>query len=1242
MSWISWTSLVPTLLVLSASLAWWFTEPKTAHINLIAAAGAALFCWAVAPELCRDLSASAYVLAVDALAASRLHLVLLRHFNMLIVGIAVGWLARRAWQTLWKPVPELINILGVDVPDPPDVSLAEIRADAATIHWTRAPANRSVQKFLIQVNGVVVGEVAANQEPAIVVSGLKPDHFYNVRVIAVNSNNFQAGSRVIRLRTFARDGRPQLGNARLPSNFVAEDLPRGATPSEVGDDSGTPRSPFPALEVPTIQEPTVTPPCRDGNTTAGQGPRRNTVTRRHSPSTASLDQQPPSQPPPPPRDDANAADSEQSLPELTEKFEGIRKETEDVLAQIAKEEGDNKLLMEELEAEKQEKRREQKKKEEQTERLRKDVHATDRTMRNAMQRKVQKEKVLKEKQNERAKFHDTIAKWEKSIGEMRKERESFTRQMAGLEEERDQKVEQAREENGNLQAECSRLEAELREKREQVKELEAARKLLPGGDEDGEWREKLSEERREWYRSGVGRELQDITTMETKRGRSLDEQLRILTIQVQQIPLQHNHYAMYGQAGASGLGDGDHTAAAAAHLARRGRPANALSGVPVPAPLPIFSQIDAAISAAPAGFSSARSANAPPGFAPGSFLDHSEMARLDEMSLRTAPLSPSATALLPSNLMADLDDDENDDPGSGSRFPPESFLGQPQPQPPAQAQAQAHQQHRSSPDHAPQSPASSGKSPSIFASPHGSSNHLPFPPFQNDVAERMSIHATGTIPSPVSTEPASNNKLSGFFPFQRSRHAKTVGQDGIPFGSLKPGQSQSFPKQGDDLDGFSRRRISLTGGWGMFNRNSVGPEIGEAMATAAGTAPNHNTRTFGRGLSLFGSHRAPGGLLPDRDESSPGPESIASAELPRPSTDSSSIWGPHPGDLGKSRLWSPSAWSREPSRRPSLQGSPSALKTSLASADDEILGEEMLPNVNEVGVIGSRPPNQSRGAGAGGRLNPNAPAFNIASFFKSNKPEKDKEKDGKEKSGKADKKDKAKNKDKKVKESVSPEGGHNSILVDLDSPLEPRKSRDGVSVRTQTSTTTMSESRDSLSLDVSFSNAPSEAATSSVGGGALSSSFKDESNVVRKLFRKGSSSKFNITGRLSSSGDKGSSNTNPGGNDSDNNNNAKKSKKGPSSTTSTSGGTSVGRESTGDLESVTDAGGEESTASASNNINNNNSPVLGKNKESKARWLSNFGKKGRREKESLDLERSKEVQQQQQQQGSVEADGLAE
>jgi len=63
-------------------------------------------------------------------------------------------LLHRAWLTLWKPVPELITILGVEVPEPPEVSLAGIKADNVTLHWTRPESNKVVHKYLIQVNGV--------------------------------------------------------------------------------------------------------------------------------------------------------------------------------------------------------------------------------------------------------------------------------------------------------------------------------------------------------------------------------------------------------------------------------------------------------------------------------------------------------------------------------------------------------------------------------------------------------------------------------------------------------------------------------------------------------------------------------------------------------------------------------------------------------------------------------------------------------------------------------------------------------------------------------------------------------------------------------------------------------------------------------------------------------------------------------------------------------------------------------
>lgn len=75
-------------------------------------------------------------------------------WNNNISNIAFYRLLHRAWLTLWKPVSELISILGVEVPEAPEVSLAGIKADAVTLHWTRPEINRPVIRYLIQVNGV--------------------------------------------------------------------------------------------------------------------------------------------------------------------------------------------------------------------------------------------------------------------------------------------------------------------------------------------------------------------------------------------------------------------------------------------------------------------------------------------------------------------------------------------------------------------------------------------------------------------------------------------------------------------------------------------------------------------------------------------------------------------------------------------------------------------------------------------------------------------------------------------------------------------------------------------------------------------------------------------------------------------------------------------------------------------------------------------------------------------------------
>lgn len=900
-----------------------------------------------------------------------------------------------------------------------------------------------------------MGESPANQETAITVTGLKPSHFYNVRVIAVGANSFQAGSRTVRLRTFGRDGRPQLGNSRLPPNFEPEDYQPSSAQREQGDENGPPRNSVPGIETATIPDggPTLT---RETSAPSSV-PRRNTVGRKHSPSIGSMDQKPM-------RKDST---SEAEVRELGEKFSNTKRELEDTIALITKEDEDNKRLMDELELEKQQKKAEQKKKEEQTEKLKKEMGTTERAMRSVLQRRAQLEKEVKAKQAERSRYEDSTVKMAKQILDMRKEREGYEEQKNTIRLESEAKKRELQESNAKLLAECSQLESDLKGKREQVKRLEDDRKKLPGGEDDAEWREKDLERRRDWQRRQ--QEWHMKLYQEDKRGRDLDVNLNLLQAQLASI---QPAFAVYGQANATGA---DFDTASQSQLKRRSRHSNSLSNVGI-SPAPGFAALE--LPHQHMGFNATRP---PPGFAQAPFLDMSAtLEGMDDDDLRAltagAPLSPSATALLPSNIFTD---DEHDDYGDNQE--PDSPNSNPEPTSPF-APVQT-----TSPVHDPQSP-DSGRSASIFSSPYGSTQNLPFPPFSNDDGERQSInsHAGSFSPLPAPGQPATN-RLASLFSFQRGKPAK--GPDEPPqLGSLKHGQSQSFPRQTDDFDGVSnRRRISLSN-WNVFNRNSVGPDTMDTYA------PQTGTRGFSaKSLLPFGS-RALTGVFDRDQQSSPRPASIASTDVPRPSTDSGSLW-PAPDQPGfpRSRLvWSPenNGWSRNPSRRPSLHGSSSALKTTLASADDEILDEEDLldPQVSpsQVGVIGRGPVKKSLAKA----LNPAAPSF--MGIFK---PKADKD-GGKEKARSKEAKDNARG----ASEDQPPPSSGN------DSNAERSDSRLSISVQSRTS---VCESQDSLSLDHSFSNTPSEPAAS------ITTTSPD--NVVRKLFRKGSSSKFSLSSRLGGS-----------------------------------------------------------------------------------------------------------------------------
>ncbi|KAG7104509.1 hypothetical protein HYQ44_015821 [Verticillium longisporum] len=222
------------------------------------------------------------------------------------------------------------------------------------------------------------------------------------------------------------------------------------------------------------------------------------------------------------------------------------------------------------------------------------------------------------------------------------------------------------------------------------------------------------------------------------------------------------------------------------------------------------------------------------------------------------------------------------------------------------------------------------------------------------------------------------------------------------------------------------------------------------------------------------------------------------------------------------------------------------------------------------------------------QLNPNAPTF-MAGLFRP----KDKDTDGA--------KDKTKGKAKDKSKATTPSLEAPPMFDE--SPTDSRKSRDAFSVHTQTSVS-VTESRESLSLERTFSNTPSDNHSS-----GAPSSFKDQESAMRKLFRKGSSSKFSLSSRL-----------------------GKESglfKKGPGSTTNSDKNYSMERSSIGDIDDL----GEDLGHLGRSYDSVGSSPSLGpsKSKESKegriAGWSSRFSmnsikKKGKEAKESLDIERS--------------------
>lgn len=769
------------------------------------------------------------------------------------------------------------------------------------------------------------------------------------------------------------------------------------------------------------------------------------------------------------------SDRDGNLEQLAERLKALQQENDNLEKQLVEDEEEHTALLRDLEKQRDELKKRVKEKDEVSGDLKKHVSKLESVNRSVQSEKTKRMRLLQQKEAERKKRKNDIVRWQEKIARMTTDATQIKEDKARLEEDGKTRADEIRNKIAKEQAEMKVIDDEIQDKGGRIKKLEEERQGLQGGDsEDGKELDRIDNERARQWESKLNSlharytTLVNIHAQAQQQYHEAQDRLKWLT---NQRPSTSDPFS---------LPTLDLDLSNAATIRPRNHRKSFVRDNPSPVNFPGVE------STFPGGFNYNPPSGNSPTFAPNSTLfninngmtipglsEPPKILRSDmELSFNNPQMSPRADALLPSDLLGDEESSEVPRPFTRPRFstmesstnPLDNFA------------------------HGPVSPVSSGsRSGSIFASPLESHNRQDSDP--------QLPHFSATVEGPKSA----SRRLSGLFNFHRPR-GKTLAVDPPMLGTLKPGQSQSFPRNVDELDpiGSRRRRLSYTGNWAnpmsLFPRsNTTGvtadsssdhvPSRRAALSSifssgkfGFGNAGERGVSDLSTGYNQFSPRHDPidpSSLLGSvrRGSLSPRPSSTFSFDnqyqLPHPSTDNRHFGWPSTEQIGHRNSplgldWaSPSTWSRAPSRRPSITyGSTSHLPLGLAGDSDFV--EETYDRHQRPlqAPIGTRPSSSHRPLTPNPKLNPAAPTFRT--IF----------------SGKRSNKDKGKDKE--------PDASF-EIHVDDGSPSEPRTSRDSRSLSQFTGDSY--ESLERMPSGTSVDNASKE-------------------SFIRKITRKGSSGKF--------------------------------------------------------------------------------------------------------------------------------------
>ena len=823
--------------------------------------------------------------------------------------------------------------------------------------------------------------------------------------------------------------------------------------------------------------------------------------RRASPAVLSLEGKHDPQP-----DDSEAPEGAETIQQLTEKLDAIRRETDEAERQAKEEEEDELRQKDELTKERDELKAEVSEKEKVSKNLKREVTTLERQNTAAQNERAKHERLLQQKKQERRKLKDNMVKWAREAEEMKVAVDLIQQDKLKHLDQVAQEKEVLRSRQAEEATKTRAVDDGVKEKTSEIKKLERTlRNNSPNSSEPEQpnlvqQMQNDAEDERNWqlHKNALQQQYAMAYTKVENAKRFHAEQMRYL----ESLRAERRRQEEMVQYASPPPTQERLPRRENSQRSRHAPSRHSTSDSPRLAAFPVNqSPFANHMGTASTGFSSAPFLNIQNGMTLPNPTDDVSMSEDDKEKLTGGALmSPGAGAeLLPADLFSGDDNKRIPEhvqplPGLGS-LPGLPGLPGPPLLPPI-----AQEQH---PGPGPASPASvSSRSASVFASPQASQRHLPLGSPENVIdADRRSIRSTRSNRATSGGSGLTSSRFSGMFGIKQRN--KAMSDEGPPLGKANsmPRQDQGIP----GLDSATRKRNSSVSDT-VFGGPMAGGLDGSADSPAA--APR---RAFG----LFSKDKSGGWPSTftafGRRPTSPRPGSTHSNELPKPSMDSNR-WGVDTwpsGDAASGARNSPLSFgpgwnlpsssqqprlygSRHPSRRPSVQYAASGPPEDIMEDEDsDALDPDETPNLAPIGT--KPPPGSKKAAESGAKLNPNAKDFK--SFFSNAMKFGGKDKD----------KDRAPSSDGNDGSTPVPSASTTPNLVgaELDeSPPNSRKSRDARSMTTTESTVESGRNSTDLARTPSYSgNSDAPAPSPSLAGSS-------KETFMQKITRKSSSGKF--------------------------------------------------------------------------------------------------------------------------------------